>query len=77
MRLRNGRRDAMFGETREKTPAGSWYSTAGILAGHSTYVWSSSMPVTLELEEESITCALATLPRAPELEHFDESPGIA
>ena len=29
------------------------------------------LPVTLELEVESITCALAVLSRAPELQHFD------
>lgn len=37
----------------------------------------ADMPVTLELEEESITCALATLSRAPELEHFDGQLRIA
>ena len=69
----------MLCETSGNRPAGSWYSTI-YLSAKSVGIarrLSGALPVTLELEEESITCVLAADMPAPELEHFDRFTSVA
>ena len=69
----------MLCETRGKRPAGSWYSTI-YLSAKSVGIarrLSGALPVTLELEEESITCMLAANMPTPGLEHCDRFTSVA